>query len=111
MPATLTKWAIAVRKGAASQRPKDRVVRLVGVVHGHPKLRDGTEITTTRIVDVEDDHLVSASGTRYRLDGPPARSFVQYQHGKAALTAPAGVLDAIRAALGRESVERFLWAV
>lgn len=41
--------------------------RLQGLISGHPNFQDGLGVTTSRVVAVDGDVLITKSGTRYEL--------------------------------------------
>jgi hypothetical protein len=43
---------------------------LMGEVYGDPSRPDGTMITTSPVIEHEPGAAITASGTRYELDGP-----------------------------------------
>lgn len=69
--ACLENWGLAQSPMSLYHAPELAPVMLVGTVTGHPRLRDGAEIRTSPIVDVEEvnGNLVATtqSGTRYEL--------------------------------------------
>jgi len=51
-----------------NQNPDQSVYCLCGIVDNHPKKTNGTHITTSHIVSIDEDDIVTThSGTRYKL--------------------------------------------
>lgn len=50
--------------------------RYRGLVWNHPTISDGTLITTSAIVELKDGHILTCSGSAYRL----GRTFYSEQH-------------------------------
>lgn len=48
------------------------IQRMVGVVYGHPRKRDGSEVITSPVKVTDGQVVVTRSGTRYVL-GEPAK--------------------------------------
>jgi hypothetical protein len=65
---TLRYWMTVRRHGRADGPVHEH---LVGQVFGDPERPDGTLITTSRIVQRNGRTAVTASGTRYELEGDP----------------------------------------
>lgn len=49
--------------------------RLTGLIYGHPRIKDGSEIVTTSIIDVNGRQISTSSGSCYLLDGDPESNY------------------------------------
>lgn len=65
----ISNWRLVADPRDAFKAPELRGSCLCGIVHGHPKKRDGREIVTSSIVGVRGRLVITSSGTHYRL-GP-----------------------------------------
>lgn len=62
----MEQWYLSYDNGALAD-PKLHNLRLVGEVTGHPNHEDGKHVITSRIVKIEDNKIVTRTGTRYEL--------------------------------------------
>lgn len=69
----LEQWAV-IEKLGPYQAPEQAKLVLVGTVSGHsrPDIPDGANVTTSRIVSVMGQSVITASGTAYTLGEPEA---------------------------------------
>ena len=74
----LTEWACTAGDPSPYTPPEARGLRLMGLVKGHPRLEDGSPAVTSHIVKVDGRYVTTASGTTYRLDGPPRADYLAY---------------------------------
>ena len=63
----LENWSLVIKTVNPYQAPELGVQCLHGFVYGYPRFEDGTEITTSRIERIEEEIVVTKSGTRYAL--------------------------------------------
>lgn len=66
-------WSICANPADSYTPPELRAKCLRGKVFGHPKFRDGCEVTTSAICAVQAGQIVTASGSRYELGEPDAK--------------------------------------
>ena len=76
----LENWALMLTPFAHPVEPTR--VRLCGEVYGHPTRLDGTTIFTSRIVAIENNLVVSKSGSRYELGKPEAEYEAAFPNAK-----------------------------
>jgi hypothetical protein len=68
----LRKWGVSVVTASPYDAPETGSMVLAGIVEGHPEERLNGEFITTSCIDhIEFDEIVTKSGRRYRLEGPP----------------------------------------
>jgi len=63
----LEKWSVGAHPRDAWQPPENQPPCLHGWLTGHPGHADGNEVTTSPIVGVEGELVITESGTRYEL--------------------------------------------
>jgi hypothetical protein len=88
----LTEWSLTFPKSADPyQHPELRAMvsglTMSGIVHGHPRIPDGLPVTTSCVVEFDLKHrrVVTKSGTKYRLVGPPDPGWVEFVGGPSQL--------------------------
>ena len=62
----LKNWTAFQRRSASDGTVHEH---LVGEVYGHPARPDGTVVTTSHVIRRDGQVAITASGTRYELDG------------------------------------------
>ena len=63
----LENWSVVHGPSDPYQPPELWVKRLHGKIYGHPRFDDGKDVTSSRIVGIEGDFIVTGSGSRYEL--------------------------------------------
>lgn len=76
----LTQWAVVYLTGKGDgYRPPETCARVLkGIVQGHPKMRDGREILTSIIAQVNGRTINTISGSTYELVGDPEPGYLEY---------------------------------
>jgi len=67
MAVRLENWSLVTRVSNPYQAPELGVPCLHGLVYGHPKLPDGYEMSSSRVVKTEGEDIITESGTHYEL--------------------------------------------
>lgn len=62
----LENWSVGMRLSNSYQAPEQGIPALQGNVYNHPRFEDGTFITTSRPVSL-DEHVITRSGSIYTL--------------------------------------------
>lgn len=63
----LESWSVTGGNYHPYTAPELRTLHLQGMVYGHPMFDDGHPVLTTPIVGVDDDRVVTKSGSVYEL--------------------------------------------
>lgn len=63
----LDNWSVGSHKADSFLPPELKRPCLHGILTGHPKHADGTEVTTSAIIGVEGDYIKTSSGSLYEL--------------------------------------------
>ena len=68
----LREWFLGVQRNHGNQCAAPELLgrRICGYVYGHPNTKDGTMITTSRIVKANRRFVYTESGSRYWLADP-----------------------------------------
>lgn len=73
----LRNWGVMSLTESPYHAPEQGKFVLAGVVEGHPNTElNGNFVTTSRIDHIEGDEIITYTGRRYRLEGPPASEYL-----------------------------------
>ena len=67
---TLDNWCVCFHRLDDHVAPESRHPYLHGIIKGHPLHKDGKEVTTSMITNVDGDKITTRSGTVYMLLEP-----------------------------------------
>jgi len=86
----LEQWAFGSAEDSGYLAPEQMTFLLSGTVYDHPCFDDGVHITTSELVDYEDDVFVTHSGSRYTLGEPAADYEARFPNAYARIVKAAG---------------------
>jgi len=63
----LENWSVVTNNSDPYTPPECRTQHLHGLVFGHPRFKDGLDVTTSEIINIEDGAIRTRSGSLYHL--------------------------------------------
>jgi hypothetical protein len=74
---SIENWAMVYSMDNPYKAPELQERYLAGTVYGHPNFKDGSFITTSYVVDINDKEVTTASGSLYLL-GTPSEDYQRW---------------------------------